>query len=250
MLTVASSISYGDFGKHGFHNSRMNSNKYMRNLRKSKNLTQQQVADRLGISRNAVSLWEKVGGTGPDKARLRDIASLYGVNPEDLLGEHDGSLGMVRNDVKESSANYAVGTISIPVMDVSGSMGVGRPMPECDTVIGSIQLSESWVRRNLSISSPENLSVISAYGDSMAPTFLDGDILLVDRGVSDIRLDAVYVMEIDGELFIKRIQRDFGGAITIISDNQHYRPQTLSNGDRKTLRVLGRVLWAWNGRRL
>lgn len=141
--------------------------------------------------------------------------------------------------------------ISVPVLDVHASMGLGEPMPVHDTVVDHMRLTSSWVQRNLpTISRPKNLSVISAYGDSMNPTFADGDILLVDRGVQDLKVDAVYVLSYRGELYIKRVQRRLDGTVAMMSDNKLYEPYVISGEDRENLQVLGRVLWAWNGKRL
>ena len=52
--------------------------------RKSKNLTQAQVAEKLDISFQAVSSWER-GETAPEIDKLADIAVLYGVSLDWLL---------------------------------------------------------------------------------------------------------------------------------------------------------------------
>ena len=57
-------------------------------LRKAQGLTQQQVADRLGVSNKTVSSWE-TGASCPDIAMLPAIAELYGVTCDEILrGEH------------------------------------------------------------------------------------------------------------------------------------------------------------------
>ncbi|MFT4171776.1 MAG: S24 family peptidase [Rhodocyclaceae bacterium] len=142
--------------------------------------------------------------------------------------------------------------VQIPVMNAVASMGLGRPMPETESVVDVIKLTKTWVHENLrSITNARNLAALSAFGDSMAPTFTDGDILLVDRGVTTIELDAVYVIGLKGNLFIKRVQRRITDeAIIIKSDNKNYDPEILTNSDRENLHVLGRVVWAWNGRKL
>ena len=53
-------------------------------LRKSKHYTQQDLADKLGISRQAVSLWER-GDTMPDIASLPDLARLLGTTTDAIL---------------------------------------------------------------------------------------------------------------------------------------------------------------------
>lgn len=141
--------------------------------------------------------------------------------------------------------------IDVPVFEVTASMGLGLAMPDHETVVDHLRLTREWVGRNLpSASGVGNLAVISAYGDSMSPTFNDGDILLVDRGVSTIKLDAVYVLAFHNELYIKRIQRRPDGSIAIISDNRVYDPIIVGNDAKDSIQVLGRVLWSWNGRKL
>ena len=54
------------------------------NLRKSNNLSQEALAAKLGISRQAVSKWEN-GISDPSTANLVALAKLYGISPEELL---------------------------------------------------------------------------------------------------------------------------------------------------------------------
>ena len=49
-------------------------------------MTQEFVAERLGVSRQAVSKWEN-GTSDPSTSNLLALAKLYSVSPEDLLNE-------------------------------------------------------------------------------------------------------------------------------------------------------------------
>ena len=49
-------------------------------------MTQEFVAERLGVSRQAVSKWEN-GSSDPSTANLLALAKLYGIDPEALLKE-------------------------------------------------------------------------------------------------------------------------------------------------------------------
>lgn len=210
---------------------------------------QSDLARALGESPQTVKNWES---RGVSKKGLLNAQRILGCSADWL----EMGLGpMVAVGSKEPRASYAVakpGVIEIPLMNAAGSMGLGRPAPDHETVVDVLRLSRDWVQSNLkSISSPANLAALSAYGDSMEPTFADGDILMVDRGVNSIRLDAVYVLQLHGELFIKRVQRRVtDGAVIIKSDNPVYEPAIISNGERESISVLGRVVWAWNGRKL
>ena len=57
----------------------------LKQLRKAKHLTQQELADRLGVSNKSVSRWES--GSYPDIAMLGKLAKELGVTVDDLLGE-------------------------------------------------------------------------------------------------------------------------------------------------------------------
>ena len=57
---------------------------YLAALRKDAGMTQQETADRLGVSNKTISKWESGGGF-PDIAILPALAELYGVTADDIL---------------------------------------------------------------------------------------------------------------------------------------------------------------------
>lgn len=59
----------------------------LRRLRQEKQLTQEQAAEKLGVSPQSVSRWE-CGNTYPDVMLLPEIARLYGVTVDDLYREN------------------------------------------------------------------------------------------------------------------------------------------------------------------
>ncbi len=56
-------------------------------LRKKDNMTQMELADRLGISFQAVSNWER-GNTMPDISKLPELADIFYISLDELLGFH------------------------------------------------------------------------------------------------------------------------------------------------------------------
>lgn len=50
-------------------------------VRRQKGMTQNEVAERLGVSFQAVSLWER-GETSPDIEKLADLASVFQVSAD------------------------------------------------------------------------------------------------------------------------------------------------------------------------
>lgn len=61
---------------------------HLKRIRKEKHLTQEQVAQRLNISRQAISRWENDLAM-PDIDNLVVLSKLYEVSIEELLGEKE-----------------------------------------------------------------------------------------------------------------------------------------------------------------
>ncbi len=235
--------------------------------REAKGLNQSEVGRLLGVTPQAVQKWESVGG--PKAARLNKLAAVLGVTVDYLINGSDrpkqsdisasAIVSDARNEYMVDRAAEARRTItdrrdldliSIPMLDTCGSMGIGCLQPAQDDVIANITAHLPSLRRHASFSSPDNLALITGYGDSMEGTFNDGDLLLVDRGVLETKLDAVYVLALDGELYIKRIQRRPNGDLLMISDNKKYEPYVIESSKIGMFQVLGRVILAWNARKL
>lgn len=140
--------------------------------------------------------------------------------------------------------------VHVPLLANAGSMGLGIDVQHEDVLVGQIALSEQWVSRRLQPTSTEALRFIHAYGDSMSPTFEDGDVLLVDTGMRDPKaIDGVYVMAANDRVYIKRVRQRMDGIVEISSDNPTVKTVDVLNGDH-SIDVLGRVVWCWNGRKL
>lgn len=138
------------------------------------------------------------------------------------------------------------GFILVPRYDVTGSMGNGHSV-HGEHVVDMLAFRAEWVRTELG-TSPDNLILISAIGDSMEPTLRAHDLLLIDRGVTSITQDAIYAFSVDGELRVKRMQRLIDGGIVIRSDNQNYPSETLVSDQVNLVNIVGRVVWS--GRRM
>ncbi|MFQ6574232.1 S24 family peptidase [Pseudomonas sp. UM16] len=149
-------------------------------------------------------------------------------------------------------ANSALtGFVTIPHFDIRGSMGAGNTPPSHVEVIRDLTVHQDWLRgQGISFSSLNNLAVICGDGDSMAGTFNDGDALLIDRGITEVRTDAIYVFSLDGDLFVKRLQRMTGGGLRMISDNPLYPALMIEGAALEKLHIQARVLLVWNARRL
>ncbi|TSK07926.1 MAG: helix-turn-helix transcriptional regulator [Geobacter sp.] len=135
--------------------------------------------------------------------------------------------------------------VKVPRYDVSASAGPGV-INTSEQVVDYLQFKPDWIKNVLGVSA-QNLALISVKGDSMVPTLSDGDVLLVDTTDRHFQTNAIYVLQLEGSLLVKRIQRKIDGTVVIKSDNKAYEPETVRGDIADQLHVVGRV--AWYGRR-
>lgn len=97
------------------------SGKFIARLRKEKNMTQEQLAEKMGVSINAVSKWER-GLSFPDVSLLKKLCKELGTSVEELInGEEDKSeeakeraiINVVKSKNKEKKKNKIIIIISI-----------------------------------------------------------------------------------------------------------------------------------------
>ena len=71
--------------------------KRIRDGRNAKNMTQMELADKLGVSFQAVSNWER-GASMPDISKLSDLSEILSISISELLGSEDKSSISVSSD--------------------------------------------------------------------------------------------------------------------------------------------------------
>ena len=84
----------------------------------------------------------------------------------------------------------------------------------------------------------------TAIGESMTPTIRDGNTLLIDTTDRTFRNFGIYVLEINGQRLVKRVQRKHDGSLVLISDNSAYQPDTVDKEAADDIKVIGRVVWS------
>lgn len=174
-----------------------------------------------------------------DEDDRRTLAEYFGI-AETLLGGPKAALTRASSSPKSRND-----VILVPRLAVGASAGPGA-LDADDAPLGLIGFEARWLRQ-LS-GNPKALSVIQVSGDSMSPTLIDGDDILVDRAdASESIRDGIYVLRVDESLIVKRLainpaQRSF----TVRSDNAAY--PDWSDVNPSGIDIVGRVIWT--GRRI
>lgn len=189
----------------------------------------------------------------PRQSNIDSIAKALGVAVE-FLWYGGEAKAMPPAEIRSSVADYTAAAlvddrfIVIPRFDISASMGPGVVVPEHLEVLQQLVVDREWIRdQRLNYSALPNLVVITGFGDSMLGTFSSGDPLLVDRGVTAMDKDGIYVFTRKDHLHIKRLQFIDGDKVLIISDNSAYKPYEVPLAE---VSIHARVLIGLNVRKM
>jgi len=201
----------------------------------------------MGVSPSAFRKWLK-GEAEPSRERLVALADAAqvgiawltkGEGPESTFDAGEAAQRRPR------SANHTVTNeadfLLLPKRPEAVAAGPATPIPPTGSEY--IAFKHEWLRSVFGVE-PEDLSLEVAIGESMQPTIHDGDLLLIDTSDRHFRNFGIYVMEIEGERLVKRVQRKLDGTLLLISDNEIYETDRISPERAVDVVVLGRVVWA------
>lgn len=138
------------------------------------------------------------------------------------------------------------GFVKIPRYEVKASAGGGAVI-HSEQIVDHLSFRADWVRNALGVP-VSSLALINVMGDSMEPTLSDGDLILIDMSTRRVQDNAVYVLQFNGSLLVKRIQRKLDGSVIVKGDNTLYEPEMVGSEAVGSLNVIGRVVWC--GRRM
>ena len=173
----------------------------------------------------------------------RNIGDEMARKIEGILGLPDGWMDTTHDSPRNIPSSSAV----VPKADNSIAQLIQEGE---DRGVRSVHVTETWMYRHLGIANTKDVAIVTATGDAMAGTFADGDVLFVDRSHDTVKTDAIYALTMHGEFYIRRVQRQPDGDLTLIADNSVYAPQVVTKRERASMAVLGRVIGAWRWQRL
>lgn len=129
-------------------------------------------------------------------------------------------------------------------VDIRYAMGAGAVVEDYPST-GAVPFNLQFLRA-LGAKSTDTLLLARGDGDSMVPTLINDDLVLIDTAQQIIHeSDRIWAVVVGGGGMIKRVRRLPRDQYQIISDNPIVPPQTVEHDD---LHVVGRVVWV--GRRI
>lgn len=226
----------------------------IRAYRIAKKLSQPQLADLLGVTKNAITNWE-AGSSRPDISTIPLLCTYLGISADVFFDmpvsepvltkaeqEHmklyrsldhykqrsvDTLMeAMIENDLLALREQCVEAFTRLGHDELPASAGTGMPLTDtCDREYVFLRNSRSVCRAD---------TIITVSGDSMLPTFHDGDELLVEY-TPEIEVGEIGIFIVAGEGFVKEYQPD-----GLHSHNPKYK--TIRPVQDDNFRCVGRVL--------
>lgn len=218
----------------------------LRESRKTSNLTQKQLADKIGAKHNSVSDWEN-DKNKPDPDTIELLCGILGISPNYLLNSNSDDFSLCEKEIikkyralddhgkdmvdtvldKETKRIQQFGNLTdtnvITLVEYEASRAASRLLPYWEVGVsagnGIYQLNDTtsvmldlW-ETNLTRQAD---FIIRISGNSMEPDYHDDDKVLVNRKVN-VELGEVGIFVKNGETYIKEL-----GNNELISRNPEY----------------------------
>lgn len=204
----------------------------LKEVRKSQKLTQQEVADRLGIPVATYRNWEQ-GRTTPAGESLSKLSSFFHVSPEALFGYDVVSPGTFTELCSDNDA--------FDWVPLYGHIAAGKPR-EWDDIDRHIQIRKGVTKKH------PHAFLVTVDGRSMDRVIPDGAYALVDPDQREPVIDGkIYAVCVNGNTAtIKRV-RKLANGIELMPDSTDptIKPMVFDYSDEstETVTVMGRVVW-------
>jgi phage repressor protein C with HTH and peptisase S24 domain len=205
-------------------------------------ISQAELARRVKVSQPTINALIKGGNT--TSKHLHRIAAELETSPAYLAGEtdDDAPTGIAPSALEALAEKLDLAVI--PELELGYSMGGGAIFDQYEHR-GVVPFQRTWLR-SMMRGSFDDLFVARGEGDSMQPTLLDGDIVLIDSSQRDVRQqDRIWAISYGDLGMIKRVRRRPDGTYLLLSDNSTVPPIECADEE---MHVVGRVIWI--GRRI
>lgn len=201
----------------------------IKKLRAVLGLSQTQLADALGITKNAVSMWES-GKAEPRMGVVTKIAEIYGVRVGALIEES----GL--DDLTDEKVKYLPSRIKAPLY---GRIAAGEP-------VEMLEAAEQIGVPEEILSAHPNGFFLMVSGDSMNRVIKSGGYAFIDPDVKPSNGDIVAINVNGDEATLKRIHK-LSTSIVLQPDstNAEYKDimYHMDDPNMPRMKILGKMVW-------
>lgn len=228
--------------------------KNLKRLRQAQNLSQRELAKRLGVANTSYFAWEQ-GKARPKQENMEKLARLLAVTPEELLKDESSELlamfKQLSDNRKGNVMRFTKDQLNTQLQDKQNqdqqdqasqdkvvklypykvyeklSAGTGFSYLDdgsYDTVYFDAEMDydfASWV-----------------YGDSMEPVYADGSVALIKDTSFDYD-GAIYAIDWEGQTYIKKVYKESEG-LRLVSLNDKYKDKFAPFDESP--RIVGKII--------
>lgn len=199
---------------------------YLKQARKAKKMSQEILAQKLGVTQQAVGKWER-GQSTPNPNMVARIAEALDTTADFLLGFNHPSA-----ETQDAEERFFGGRQHHPI-PVIGTVKAGY---------GGLAFEEDYGTEYACVKDPENYFFLVVKGDSMEPRIFDGDLALVHRQTTLDDGDlGIMVYGDEGEGTLKKFLRR-GNAVVLKAFNPTYEDKILRGEELAQLYIAGKVV--------
>ena len=226
------------------------------------NMSQKDLADKLGVSQSAVTNWIK-GKNSPDIELVAELCNIFGVSITDLMGMNPSSADANSEELSLLTKYRQLDSFGRESVRLLADVEYRRctspsAVPSAPAVPNNIRsfggcfpnfgyasagtgtmAQEEPLDWSYEFDPPKGATcTITIKGDSMEPRFSDGETVWVDT-TKLVEPGQIGVFVINGDAYCKKFVRDEKGP-RLVSLNPAYDPIVLSEDDE--VRLFGRVI--------
>ena len=204
-------------------------------LRKEKELSQQGLADVIGISKSSINMYER-GEREPSFETMESFADFFNVDMDYLHGRQ-GSKRKVDVTGAFREAHYNLPEEIRPAVKrrykYLGEIACGEPI-----------FADEQFETYIDLESDTNADfVLKAKGDSMINARIhDGDMVFI-KEQPDVADGEIAAVIIDDEATLKRVYK-YDDHISLCSENPRYKPINIKADEGKNIRIIGKAVAA------
>lgn len=200
-----------------------------------------QLSDRCGVPQPTIQRILTGKHAEPRSSTLRKIALAYGVSESYLRGTLENfdldpiqSIRLLKSDPSVYDDSVRIEPLFFPNL-----VGQG---------VVSLHVKRAWLDQG-GFLTHDCLRVLNQIGDSMEPSFYNGDLLLVDVSQTLVKNEGVYVLSAQAKLLVRRVRQRMNGDYEVSSDNPGIKTVDLLPAAKDST-VLGKVVAAWHSKKL
>lgn len=209
----------------------------VRRLRLARQLSPGQLADKIGVSRPTVVMWESGASAFPESKNLVRAAEVLCVDPK-YLQFGDGPIDAYANVPDAAVLMTRSGELrAVPIIGFAiATPGEDGYFDDMGFPPGGGEAYLPWPTRD------PHAYALRVKGDSMQPRIRPGQIIVVEPSMPVSNLDDVVVRTTAGRKMVKQLLNRRAGEVTLGSINQAHRQLTISLEEIESIHFVAAIV--------